>query len=334
MKKILWVAIISTCLTACYNTHKSDVHGMLVANTALSRVNKVLDVEAIGGVFTQLSFTLRNDPEKVKPFYDRAVKAKQSSDTMYNYIQGLKLKLMKAAYNVDTITDDTLAKYAFRGKVGVMEKVLLGPGGLAHSLKLRLATHRRDIMALLIFPRDTTDLNIGLLMPDKNGKSWEEYEFADNSLLANIVVLTELQNKVRICEFEIEKYIISEVSCSDCFHGSVGVFFGKYTGNTEATKEDLESIDSITLKFPAEILKFDMTFILNGKAVTCSSNNAKLTPQMEEGIAALKPNDIVIIQNVRMKWGDDTTNYYLHGATITIRKDENEVHNYYRGIYW
>ncbi|MDA3952772.1 MAG: gliding motility protein GldM [Bacteroidales bacterium] len=217
---------------------------VLTAMLALNVTAEVLDAfDAVdeGLKKTSKNFTEKNqvlysdfneqyaqNETKVKPWKDKADEVKRRSDELFDYIQGLKIDIIKDNGQGDpedgVITEDgeiVNEKIKGKDKYDAPSRVLIGPNmdGKAFELRSKIKDYK-DFLINLVDEKDVSlmhSLEINLETkeppPSKDGerKEWEVKHFANMPIAAVMPLLTKMQLDVRNSEAEIGQYLFRQI---------------------------------------------------------------------------------------------------------------------------
>ncbi|MDR1004146.1 MAG: gliding motility protein GldM [Prevotellaceae bacterium] len=195
----------------------SDVlNGFSLVDESLSRTtgNATVQNESI---YKGLSDANLLNPEKVGPWFDKAQHVKQLSDSLYNYVDRLKSRIVRHADgergNVADITNkEDLEAASF---------VMLAPGtGEGGRLLRQIDDYRATILAWVDDPvqRHIISNNLTTEVPhraDNAGKNWQEYMFENTPVVAAVTLLTKLQSDVRYAEGEVLHLLMQNTDVQD-----------------------------------------------------------------------------------------------------------------------
>ena len=163
---------------------------------------------------------------KVEPWKKKADEVKSKSEELYDYIQNLKLEIVKESQGKDTeaiteegkIVNDLLTG---KDKYDVPSMILIGPNnnGKAYDFKEMLADYR-EYMVGLCDPNDqrviqSIESNLDTSDPPPNNegerKSWEIKHFGQMPLAAVMPLLTKFQVDIRNSETEMVRYLLNQI---------------------------------------------------------------------------------------------------------------------------
>lgn len=168
-------------------------------------------------VAEELEDYYRNNPEKVQEWYEKGMLVKRASDSLYNYIQDLKIKIAQVTDGKDADVNNIEHKDDLEAPSRVMLAPTTGEGK-----KLRLAIENyRTMMGQMI--QDSAKLKLmetclSTTPPHKPGintRTWEEALFENMPVAAAVTLLTKLQSDVRYTEGEALSMLLSSVDVGD-----------------------------------------------------------------------------------------------------------------------
>ena len=206
---------------------------VFIAMTALNVSSEVLDGFGLVEGSLQNSITTsssRNDlvmnelkqyygvnPDKVEAWYRKGQSVKQASDSLFNYIQSLKVKIAREADGKEADVDNIENIEDLEAASRVMLAPTTGEGK-----QLRMAIDQyREMMGEMI--TDTTKLHLiedclstePPYKPGINTRSWEEALFENMPVTAAITLLTKIQSDIRYTEGEALSMLLGNVDVGD-----------------------------------------------------------------------------------------------------------------------
>lgn len=206
------------------NVSRQVLNAFAVVNSGLKITNANFDQknEVTYSLFKKAD---EQDHKKVDPYYQKALLAQKYSKDLCRHIDSLRTKLISVADEKpwDTAAKISLADVESKETFDKPTAILIndnaaedGSKGEAHKLKLMLAAYRKQMLGLLN-PKDSNDVNIGLLTPDVFNKAsglkenWEIYNFYDSPLAACVVTLTHIQNDVKNAEASVVAKLFANI---------------------------------------------------------------------------------------------------------------------------
>ena len=156
------------------------------------------------------------NPAKVKEWLDKALVVKQKSDSMYNYIEGFKVALVKltdkdeandSAYVRQMIAKDNLDKASEYAVVG----------GNGNILKKKIEEYRDFLVGLSANNPSKQKMYQSIFYTGKNkeGQPWEVSMFEMMPASSVVTILTKYQSDVRASEAEIVQYLKDQTDVKD-----------------------------------------------------------------------------------------------------------------------
>ncbi|MDR0427323.1 MAG: gliding motility protein GldM [Dysgonamonadaceae bacterium] len=156
-------------------------------------------------IFEDLETSYETNPEKTKEWYDHAAAVKAKTDSIFNYIQDLKVNIVKKSDGKDGDPENMKYPDDLNASTQVMFK-----RGENHAKKLKeeLDNYRVFASSLVNNPqiKSTIESNLSTepsAKAKKNKESWEESLFLDVPMAAAIAFLTKMQNDIRYAEGEV-----------------------------------------------------------------------------------------------------------------------------------
>jgi gliding motility-associated protein GldM len=356
-KMINIMYLVLTALLAL-NVSKQIVHAFVVVNTGLQQTNNNT-VNQNAALLAKFQDAYNKDMKGTAPFWNAANLVKTQADAMVNYIQDLKVNLVKKVDGKpewkdlgkkDSMLEYVDAKEDFTTPTGI----LCGEGdditkGKAHELKVKLSEFRRKLADLFkdkdICPgglKDSQRVTLGLLtpgvrVPDEGLQTWEYYYFGETPLVSDVVAFTQLQNDVRNAESSMLNYFYSNIGASDV---KVSTFIGKilpastYVLLGDSFKADIFPTAIMKTKPPTiEVgdtdkndLKGGLNIAVNGDGVgRYALRTDKEGPQMVKGLIRIP--DPLTGQPVAYPF---STSYIVAKAAVVVSPTEMNV--FYAGI--
>ncbi len=160
----------------------------------------------------------QENPVKVKKWYEKAQALSKHSDSLYNYIQYLKVKVVRAADGRNG--DPTHIKHKDENNVGGQVMILEGNG-----VRLKKAINQyRDFLKSLIDTTkakrlaasiDSTFDTSDIISEDKSRVPWESAMFEHLPLIAVVANMSKIQNDIRMTESSVISYLLEQVSAGE-----------------------------------------------------------------------------------------------------------------------
>ena len=214
---------------------------MLALNVSKEAVEAFKKVDK-GLTQTIANYTLKNDvlyrdfdraaaenPAKAGKYKTAAYQVKERADEAFNFIQGLKIEIIKKAEN-DPETPAVKGNEVIIDKVikhiddtNVPSEILIGANenGKANDLKALLSEYRQFLINTLDGKNPTAEEALKKSLNTDDGinrdgvkERWENLNFQTLPLVAVICILSEYQVNVRNGETEVLNYLYSQIDAS------------------------------------------------------------------------------------------------------------------------
>jgi gliding motility-associated protein GldM len=238
-KMIGMMYLVLTALLAL-NVSKDILQAFVTVNDGLVQTNKTFENKN-EMLYQEFKTQLLQQEDKVKPFHDRALKAKALSDEMVAYIRDLMTDVVAyTEFGVKVMDDNSHRssekwKQAFDINLNDVKKkdnydkpiVVLIPNqanettGRAYLLRMELEKYKKAMTDLLEDEEviKNTDLgfhyNRGWNKQYKREMSWEFNTFYHTVLAANVVIFNKMIAEVRNAEAEVVAKLMNNISRKD-----------------------------------------------------------------------------------------------------------------------
>lgn len=207
------------------NVSSDVLNGFTLVNDGLTRSANNSTTQN-QNIFASLEQALKENPEKVRPWYDKAVYVKQMSDSLCNYAEQLKLQIVRYADG----SDADLSDIRNRDNTEAASHVMLAEGiGQGRELYDAINQYRDKVVSMVVDPtqKDIIADNFSTEVPRRAGligKNWQEAMFEDMPVAAAVTLLTKLQNDVRFAESEILHQLVSNIDVKDVRVNQISAF--------------------------------------------------------------------------------------------------------------
>lgn len=157
---------------------------------------------------------LKDQPERAKPIYEKAQKAKQMADDLNTYIETVKKKFIKESGDIDPATGD----YSGREDMDVSVRLMIqNKKGDAYILHQKIDETKAGLLGLLS-AKEKQGVNLSLDAPAPPhvagfpDKDWENANFGEGiPMAAAMTALVKIQSDTKNAENEVVKKILGEV---------------------------------------------------------------------------------------------------------------------------
>ena len=160
---------------------------------------------------------MKNNPAKVRQWYDKAQYVRGITDSLYNLAEELKEAIVRESDG----EEGDVNNIKNREDLEASTQVMLAPGtGRGKELRQAINNYREKIIKMVTDTekREIISSNFSTEVPTKArlmGKNWQEYMFESMPTAAAVTLLTKLQGDVRYAEGEILHNLISNVDVKD-----------------------------------------------------------------------------------------------------------------------
>ncbi len=196
------------------NVSNEVLNGFSIVEESLNRTTGNAEKQN-AAIYDNFDAQMKANPQKVKPWYDKAMMVKRLSSTLYNLADELKMAIAQEADGSDA------NPHSLRNKedLEAANQIMLAPGkGRGGELYDAVNHFRYRILQLIDDPKMkkiiasnlSTEVPAGVL-----GKNWQEYMFEAMPASAAVTLLSKLQNDVRYAEGEVLHELESNIDVKD-----------------------------------------------------------------------------------------------------------------------
>lgn len=198
------------------NVSTEVLNGFSIVEDSLNRttVNATRENKAIYGDFES---QLKANPTKVKVWFTKATRVREMSDSLFDFVQSLKEKIVREADGKDADVGNIRNKEDLEAA----NRVMLAPGtGQGKRLFKAINTYRERILSMLTDPQKKAviESNLTTRLSRKAhtmGRNWAEYMFEDMPVAAAVTLLSKLQSDIRYAEGEVLHTLVAEIDIKD-----------------------------------------------------------------------------------------------------------------------
>jgi gliding motility-associated protein GldM len=164
------------------------------------------------------------NPVKAGPWKTKADDVKRKSDELSQFIQGLKVEIVKRSEGDETeaIVDGNIIGEKIKGRdnLFISNEVLIGPNkdGKANDLRAALEQYKEYLLTLIsenaVDVRETVKASLNTDDPKtKEGEilRWQDEHFENIPLIAAVTMLSKVQSDVRNAESDALRYLFSQI---------------------------------------------------------------------------------------------------------------------------
>jgi gliding motility-associated protein GldM len=165
----------------------------------------------------ELETYYRANPDKVREWYNKGVRAGKASEDIYGYVQQLKERIVKVA---DGKNGD-VSNIRHKDDLEAASRIMLAPlNGEGKRLREAIDSYRTMMANLVQDPeknriiRETLS-TAPLRQAGVDARSWEESLFENMPVSAAITLLTKLQSDIRYVQGEVMSNLLNSVDIGD-----------------------------------------------------------------------------------------------------------------------
>ncbi len=234
--------IVLTAMLAL-NVSSDVLDGFTQVEDGLNRSNDNVD-QRNEAIFRRLeSFTDQN-PDKGRPWLERAAEVRKLTGELYDYVDSLKVAIVTKADGAGADVNDIV----HRDDLEASSVVMLNPATLeGQRLRRHVDVYRGFIADLMLDSVKKANIEAALSTDpfDRKGiiggQKWEEAKFENQPVVAAVTLLAKLQNDLRYAEGEALSALLSAVDAGDVRVNELNAFVipqsrnvmrgGKYSAN-------------------------------------------------------------------------------------------------------
>ncbi len=207
------------------NVSSDVLKGFSLVDEGLNRTKDNSNVQN-EAIYATLESAMKQNPEKTRKWYNKAMQVKSLSDSLYNFAESLKKDIVRKADG----DDGDIRNIKNRDNLEAATHVMLAPGvGKGDKLKKSIDSYRNKILEMI---NDSTQRkiigdNLSTDVPVSTstiGKNWQEYMFENTPVVAAVTLLTKLQTDVKHAESQILHQLISNIDVKDVRVNQINAF--------------------------------------------------------------------------------------------------------------
>ena len=178
------------------------------SNVSLNRNQLIMD---------ELQAYHDQNPKKAGIWYDNGRKVRAISDSLVNYVESLKIKMVRKADGRKANINNIRHKEDLNAASEIMLSPVTGEGKNLHS---HIDNYRNAVIKLVTDPHRRTIIENNLStepsdQAKKQNKNWEQSLFSQMPVAAAVTLLTKLQNDIRSSEGEALTNLLNSVDVGD-----------------------------------------------------------------------------------------------------------------------
>ena len=198
------------------NISTEVLDGFSIVEESLKRTTANSSKENLA-MMADLDEQMKDNPAKVREWFEKAKGVKEMSDSLYDLAQTLKEAIVKEADGAD----GNLENIKNKEDLEAASQVMLAPGtGKGKQLYQAVNSYRERILKMVNDQRqrDIIASNLSTEVPkgpNTLGKNWQEYMFEDMPVAAAVTLLSKLQSDIRYAEGEVLHSLVANVGMKD-----------------------------------------------------------------------------------------------------------------------
>lgn len=232
------------------NVSSDVLKGFTLVGNSLKRTtdNAMKENKAL---YADFATQYKGNPDKVKPWYDKARQVQAMSDSLYQYAQQLRLAIARDADGADADPENLRNKEDLEASNRVMLAPVRGQG---KKLYRAINSFRSRILELVTDPRQRAIIasNLATDVPrtaDNIGKNWEQYMFEEMPAIAAVTMLAKLQSDIRKAENEVLHTLLANIDLKDIRVNELNAYVSAeattlYPGETFRSKIFMAAVDT------------------------------------------------------------------------------------------
>lgn len=198
------------------NVSTEVLNGFSIVGESLDRTtaNSTKENRAMYDDFAE---QMKQNPEKVRAWFEKASQVRLMSDSLYNFAEELKLAIVREADG----KDGDIKNIRNKEDLEAASQVMLAPGtGRGHKLFDAINNYRDFILSMISDPEQKKIIasNLSTNLP-KNavamGKNWEQYMFEQMPVAAAVTLLSKFQSDIRYAEGEVLHTLVANIDLKD-----------------------------------------------------------------------------------------------------------------------
>ncbi|MBR5656841.1 MAG: gliding motility protein GldM [Prevotella sp.] len=198
------------------NVSTEVLNGFSVVEESLNRTTSNSAKEN-ASIYEAFDAQMKQNPEKVRQWFEKASSVRSMSDSLYNFAQELKEAIVKEADGKDA----DVSNIDHKDDLEAASQVMLAPGtGKGGQLFNAINAYRERILQMVTDKKQQEIIasNLTTAVPKSAkamGKNWQEYMFEDMPVAAAVTLLSKLQSDIRYAEGEVLHTLVSNIDVKD-----------------------------------------------------------------------------------------------------------------------
>ncbi len=205
------------------NVSTDVLNGFSVVEKSLNRTTTNASKEN-NNIYSDFDEQLKQNPEKVKAWYDKALYVKRMSDSIFDYADELKHAIVRKAHG----KKGNIANIRNKEDLEAATYVMLTQDN-GKKLYDAIVSYRTRILSLVSDTNRAAIIksNLSTDIPKKEtllGRNWQQCMFESMPVAAATTLLTKLQSDVRYAEGEVLHSLINNIDVKDVRVNSLNAY--------------------------------------------------------------------------------------------------------------
>lgn len=211
------------------NVSKDILNAFIVVDETLIKTNENFE-RKVEATYAQFGFAKANQPEKVGPFYEKALEVKEHTKKIVELFNQAKWEVIaiSAKTTPDQVVGWTVREIKTKDDYSTPTNYFIGASasgeavGMAKNLKEAIIEYRKALLSYVDEDeRKSFDEKIGLDVVgpfyDASGKevSWEHNAFYGSIMASSVTLLNKTIGEIRNAEFDILSYLMRAITAGD-----------------------------------------------------------------------------------------------------------------------
>jgi gliding motility-associated protein GldM len=280
-KMIAMMYLVLTALLAL-NVSKDILNAFVIVNDSLVTTSKNFEKKNQSS-YSNFEAQYSLNPNKVKPYLDKAKKVQKTTNELINYINSLKYEVVARTENmsVEEAQKTPLRDVKQKDNYDMTTNYFIGNSqdgskGKAAELKNKIEDYKKEMYNII--GKDTASVRIGLSTQGSYDKmehktvNWEMGNFYHTILAGTVTILNKLIVDVRNAESDIITHLYKSITAEDFKFDQVGAKVipkSNYVMQGDAYEADIIVAAYDTKQNPEIFTKSGVDTIINFDPATC-----------------------------------------------------------------
>lgn len=229
-QKMIGMMYLMLTAELALNVSREVLDSFVLVNDSLTTTTEIFSKKN-EKIYTRFEQADAENHVKVGKWREKALEVKVKADSLYDFIQDTKLKIVRKEEGKDAIAITgrkiDAEKIHNKDDMNVPSQIMVGSTGIGEGTVLKkMIIKYRQYLASFVSAKDTSVLrsinqNLNTADPKtheagREGEhvTWEEYHFDNLPLVAVLTILSKLQSDVRNTQADVVNYLYSQIDAS------------------------------------------------------------------------------------------------------------------------